>query len=134
MFLHRIFTIFLFTLMVFSVPTYAEGPVYSGTTKTVDCNNPVTRTDGTALDISEIASVEVYIRTSPTGSPEHTVIMPGGCQPMTLDLTTLSEGQKHMDGIATDTEGRASVLSAPQVPFVYQLANPNPPSGLVITD
>ena len=112
MFLHRIFTIFLFTLMVFSVPTYAEGPVYSGTTKTVDCNNPVTRTDGTALDPSEIASVEVYIRTSPTGSPEHTVIMPGGCQPMTLDLTTLSEGQKHMDGIATDTEGRASVLSA----------------------
>lgn len=112
----------------------AEGDVYTGTTKTVNCDDATQRSDGTALAASEIDKVEIYVRTAPQASPEHTMIMTGGCKAMTLNLTTLAEGQKYMDGSTFDTAGRVSVLSVPQVPFVYQLSNPNPPSGLVITD
>ena len=109
----------------------ADGPVYSGS-KTVNCTDATERSDGTSLAPDEIDRVELYVRTTPTGSPEHTVIMEGGCRAMTLDLTLLAEGQKYLDGATVDTAGRVSVLSVPQSPFVYQKVGPNPPSGIVI--
>ena len=87
---------------------------------------------GTALTTEEIDRVEIFVRQAVSGPPEYTINMLGGCQRSQLDLASLVEGQKYLDGVAYDVEGRVSVLSTPAVPFVYAKAPPNPPADITI--
>lgn len=116
------------------IPAHADGPTYTGPSLTIDCFNPATRIDGTALDPAEISRVEYYISTTDLASQqpagevfEHVTYMEGGCAPMEFDLTQLSEQtQYYRYAIALDMAGRISAYSA-SLPFIRDLANPSPP-------
>ena len=109
---------------------HADGTVYSGNEKQVRCDNPTTRTDGTSLPVSEIDRVEIFIgQTDQDINTPHKVTMVGGCTDTPFDLTQLQEGQWYQYGIAVDTAGRISSLSA-TLPFMYTRMAPNPPTML----
>jgi len=114
-------------LLLVSMGVWAEGMVYEGGTKTVHCTDATERTDGTPLLPEEIERVEIYVRTEDgAGTVEATILMPGGCRPMSLDLSNLTEGQKYQDGVTYDTAGRVSAHSV-SLPFEYLKAPPGPP-------
>ena len=119
----------LVTILMVTVAwsAYADGTVYSGNEKQVRCDNPTTRTDGTPLPVSEIDRVEIFIgQTDQDINTPHKVTMVGGCTDTPFDLTQLQEGQWYQYGIAVDTAGRISSLSA-TLPFMYQKNPPSPP-------
>jgi hypothetical protein len=119
--------ILLILAVMYAVVAEAAGVVYSGASKAVSCTDATERTDGTSLSASEIDRVEIYVGATDGGAlHESTMIMSGGCKPMALDLTRLSEGQKYQYGVTYDTAGRVSAHSA-SLPFIYQLSLPNPP-------
>lgn len=95
------------------------------TTKTVNCTNATTRTDGSPLAASDIERVEFDIT---NGTDTYTIPMIGGCQPLSFDLTTLTAGTWDQVGRTYDADGRESVNSA-AVPFGYveSTADPDPP-------
>ncbi len=114
-------------LITITWSAYADGTVYSGTEKMVKCTNPADRTDGTPLDPSEIDRVEIFIgQTDQDINTPHKVTMAGGCADTSFDLTQLDEGQWYQYGVAVDTAGRISSLSA-TLPFMYQKNPPSPP-------
>jgi hypothetical protein len=123
-----VFVLVMFCLLAFaSFHAMAEGTVYSGNEKQVRCTNPTERTDGTPLDPAEIDRVEIFIgQTDQDINTPHKVTMPGGCTDTAFDLTQLQEGQWYQYGIAVDTAGRISSLSA-TLPFEYQKSAPLPP-------
>lgn len=102
----------------------AAGTVY---TRTVDnmlrdstCSVPVTREDGTALLISEIAVLDLYVTqdlTQPDPAP-HFSDLAVGCAGI-VDMTVLADGQWYLYWRTVDTGGRTSGRSA-TVPFVLQ--------------
>ena len=116
-----------FLLAFASLNAKAEGTVYSGNEKQIRCTNPDTRTDGTPLPVSEIDRIEIFIsQTDQDINTPHKVVMPGGCVDTPFDLTQLQEGEWYQYGVAVDTAGRISSLSA-TLPFEYQKSAPRPP-------
>jgi hypothetical protein len=114
-------------LLAYMADTYADGTVYTGTEKTLKCDNPTARTDGTPLPASEIDRIEIHISPNDLDlNPPYTTSMPGGCADTQFDLTPLAEGQYYQYGVTYDTSGRVSALSA-SLPFMRSLLNPLPP-------
>ena len=126
----------------------SEGTVYTGTSFTANCTNPTNREQtleekalgqpGRALTAAEIESVHYFINDTVTSLPPppdfhplHTTIMPGGCQPMTVDLTRFSPNtQYYKVAVTYDTTGAVSAYSV-TVPFTLTVMPPGPP---VITE
>jgi hypothetical protein len=114
----------------------AEGETYNiiqTPSKQWTCALPVARTDGTALEDGELASVEYYVAPSPTATVNPFVVQPvdpanPACGQV-IDFLNLPLGQNYLFARVTDTGGRQSENSAP-VPFVLiqELAPPNAPT------
>ena len=121
-------------LTVFSTSVLAVGPVFEqgvDTTKTVACIPPITRTDGSALDITELDYTTVKLLnedTNVTATSQEDVY----CNKV-VDLTTSTPGQYKLTATATDTGGRESINSEPAyfllIPTVMP---PNAPTGITI--
>ena len=121
---------FVLSLIAFQV--LADGDVYTGGTRTINCTNPDSRTDGTPLSSDEIDVIRIYISdVDQSDTPQHTVIMAGGCTPSQFSMDALPEGQLYAYGQTIDTASRESGYSA-SVPFVLMRVGPEAPSGIVI--
>jgi hypothetical protein len=99
-------------------------------TATLTWTNPTTRTDGTALALTDIASVGIYdngvlfaTQTSgPTGPPT------------TFTTGVLAVGSHSFTVVVNDTTGHSSAPSSNAVVVVAPtLANPSPATGLTAT-
>lgn len=126
----------LVTLLLLSCSApQADGVVYSGVTKPVECTNPTKREDGTALNVSDIerALIGFSQESKLTVAPKLYVTMPGGCKSTTYVLSKLpAEGQWYeygwsyacdvpmTNGMCPPGKGRYSAPSAP-LPFVYEV-------------
>lgn len=98
----------------------------------INCDNPTTRTDGTALAVDEIHSVEYYIDVAGgfTGTPLLTVEMLGGCMSTTIDLQQLPvKVELGRYAKTVDTGGLESVVAAGRT-FIIETANPNAPGQI----
>jgi hypothetical protein len=104
-------------------------------TKILNCTDATTRVDGSALAQEEIASVTCYIDEVDQNSdtPSVTVLMDGGCKPMSVDLTALDPGVWHQYCFTTDTGGRSDGLSA-SLPFTLLPPDPADPSPPTVTE
>jgi len=101
-------------------------------TKTLTCDMPVERTDGTPLAIDEIAQVRFYV------SIDQTTWQQAGTNTVCLqvyDLSGVSDGTYWYTVDAVDTDGRESIKS-PQAAelIVKRLSPPASPTGLGWTD
>jgi hypothetical protein len=123
----------LLMLMFATFAAFAEGPVYIDEVP-MGCDNPTTRTDGTALDPSEIDRVLFFISDTVTDlpppadfSPAHTEIMTGGCADRVLPTGSLTPGKQYYKlAVTYDTGARVSSYSD-FFPFTTDLAPPNAP-------
>ena len=96
--------------------------------KTFTCTLPVSRTDGTALAVDEIAEVRFY------ESEDQTVWTQVGTNTVCLQvysLTDIPDGTYYYTADVVDTDGRESIKS-PEVAVltVKRLASPAPPSAV----
>lgn len=101
------------------------------TVKVLNCDNATTRTDGTELLLQDIDSVICYVDKTDQNdqTPVLTITMEGGCQPMGIDLNSLTPGTWMQFCRTVDSGGRTDGLSA-GVPFdllAPDPAAPNPP-------
>jgi hypothetical protein len=124
-----------FIFMAFMEEANAEGPVVDPNltpSKTLTCDYPVTRTDGTPLALDEIATVQFYVSQDETGTKTWT---PAGsndteCKQV-YDLTAIPDGQYYYSASAVDTGGRESVVAPGYSPLVLQrIAPPETVTGL----
>lgn len=98
-------------------------------TATLKWTNPTTRTDGTPLAATDIASTDIFDSASP-GGPIGTV--PGGATTFTTD--TLSVGDHAFTVVVQDTTGHRSAPSnGATVTVPATLANPSPVADLAAT-
>lgn len=128
--------IFIMSICLMSVAGAADKVYKRGQDQvgTVTCTNPTTRTDGTALDVTEIAKVELYIDEveGNVDTPNDTFVMMGGCQTMQFPLQNYPSGTVfYVYGRTFDTSDPELVsVVSPEVSntsFVIQNANPNAP-------
>ena len=77
-------------------------------TATLTWTIPTTRTDGTPLAPSDVASVSVYDDASPTPAVA-LAVLPGS--PVTFTTDTLSPGVHDYTVVVTDVQGNASAAS-----------------------
>ena len=101
-------------------------------TKTLTCDMPVERTDGTPLALNEIAQVRFYVSTDRTTwqqAGSNTVCL------QSYDLSGVADGTYWYTADAVDTEGRESIKS-PQAAelIVKRLSAPAPPLNFGWTD
>ena len=99
--------------------------------KTLVCDMPVTRTDGSPLAQGDIAAIN-FLRSGDgaTWTPDGAA---NECR-LVLDLSAMPEGQYYYTATATDTEGRESGRSN-VVPFVLaRIPPPSPPANLGLVD
>lgn len=127
------FLVWVFVLL-YVAELRAEGPVVDPAltpSKTLVCDMPVTRADGSPLAVGDIASIN-FLRSgdgatwAPDGSTNE-------CR-LVLDLSAMPEGQYYYTATATDTEGRESGRSN-VVPFALaRIPPPSPPANLGLVD
>lgn len=132
----RVIPFFTVTMLVllYVADLRAEGPVIDPAltpSKTLVCDMPVTRADGSPLAVGDVAAIN-FLRSSdgaawtPYGSATE-------CR-LVLDLSAMPEGQYYYTATATDTEGRESGRSN-VVPFVLaRIPPPSPPANLGLAD
>jgi len=101
-------------------------------TKTLNCDMPVERTDGTPLALNEIAQIRFYVST------DQATWQQAGTNTVCLqvyDLSDVADGTYWYTADAVDTEGRESIKS-PQAAelIVKRLSPPASPTGLGWTD
>ena len=122
--------------MLVSFTAVAEDDVYKrGKDKTfiAGCTDPTTRTDGTVLEVGEIAEVNYYIDKTDgnLNTPEFTLVMINGCLDSTVDLQQFQVNTTYYKyGTATTTDALTSIASTPGRSFVVQSANPNAPGQI----
>lgn len=93
--------------------------------------NPTTRTDGTALDPSAIASVDVFDSVD-GAAPVNIANLPGAATTFTTGVLTVGNHTFTVD--VNDTSGHVSAQSAGVLATVVAvLASPSAPTGLTVT-
>jgi hypothetical protein len=123
-------------LLLMTTESRAEGQVYNivqTTAKTWDCTLPTERTDGMALEVGELATVEYYTSQDPVVPSSAPVIVKTLSQTapdcaQLIDFTALPLGQNYLWATVTDSQGNQSAKSA-YSPFELTrvLAPPNAP-------
>ena len=120
----------LFVLMLAFSSVHADTVQWSKG-YTADCENATQRVDGSALAITEIATVIYQIIPASGGVPIYEALMQGGCKPTFVDTKShIPTGDYLLHGITVDTDGQASIQSSPGVPMTVQKAKPKAPTGL----
>ncbi len=94
-------------------------------TATLNWTLPTTRTDGTALAATEIASVNIM--DSDSGVPGPIAVAPGAVT--TFTTPSLAGGPHHFSVSVNDTGG---VVSGPSNAVLVTVAAPSPPTNLTV--
>jgi len=130
---HEILLAFILSSVMWPALLFAETIDPSITpTKTLTCDMPVERTDGTPLAISEIAQIRFYVST------DQSTWQQAGTNTVCLqvyDLSGVADGTYWYTADAVDSEGRESIKN-PQAAelIVKRLSPPASPSNLGWTD
>ena len=126
----------LLSLALLSTASVAEGEIFYvdvETTKTVACDLPTTRTDGSALDASEIAEIRLFNTQDLSTQSSDYIDVQSGCS-FIVDLTSFDLGQQYLRVKAVDRDGRISALSSGVdgiLPFELRAgASPDAATGL----
>ena len=102
------------------------------TTATLSWIDPTTRTDGTTLDPSEIATIDILDDIGDGKGPQKIGTVTGAGTSFTTG--TLAVATHTFTAIVNDTTGHSSAASAAaQLVIAATLAAPNPVTGLVAT-
>jgi hypothetical protein len=124
--------LFIAMTLVYSTTASAETLVIKRSEGyTANCTNPVERVDGTALLASEIASVWYYldpVHGANGGTPQHSVLMSGGCKPSFIDTKQIPKGVYYRFAVAVDTDGLISDVSTMNA-ITITLQNARPKSA-----
>ena len=109
-------------------------PTIAGqTTLTIECTDPVERTDGSTLDVGEIVNRKFYVDANGIGFVDTNTDNPNECKQV-FDMTKVVDGTYIYSVTAIDSGGRESVLSPTRVTAVVKrLPNPNSPSAVTGT-
>lgn len=105
------------------------------TGKTINCINPTERTDGSALAAGDIERIECYIDQTDQNidSPFMTILMQGGCKPVSVPFDGMDVGTWHQYCRTYDTGGRTDGLSA-SLPFELLPPIPADPMPPTVTE
>jgi len=114
-------------IALWAVTAQAVDPTITST-KVITCDMPVERTDGTPLELNEIAQVRFYVSTDRetwTQAGTNTVCT------KSYDLIGVADGTYWYTADVIDTDGRESI-KAPMAAelIVKRISQPAPPSGL----
>jgi hypothetical protein len=113
-------------LLLFSQAVLAIDPTIEPT-KTLTCDMPVERSDGTPLAVDEIAEIRFFV------SQDLATWTPAGTNTacnQVYNLTSMPDGVYHYAAQTVDTDGRESLYSDSVTLEVKRLAAPAAPIGL----
>lgn len=120
-------------ILLYVAELRAEGPVIDPAitpSKTLACDMPVTRADGSPLAIGDVAEIRFYRSGDGiTWAHDETT---ADCR-LRLDLSAMAMGQHYYAATAVDADDRESVRSN-VVPFVLRRQPPGSPTNLELAE
>lgn len=105
------------------------------TTATVAGTTPTTRTDGTPLALTDIASIDVFDDIGDGNGPQKIGSLPNPAQTFSFTTSVLAAGKTHsFDVIVNDIQGHSSAISnIAQLQVPATLAAPSAVNDLKVT-